>query len=254
MLLYDQYALPRKICKAKKLSCYLALEEIFFGLDLNTGMFQAMSQEGSKNIAGNNKYYKITYNEAKKHYYCTCCQNSKWAQLIFVLDESFQEIDSIAYCIDSNGAFIHDLYYDAYKNIFYAVTPRKIAKLTLNGDNLGILMCASNSRNYLALCTFHDTIFILYEEKNGLFLASYTESGSFIEKIPLSSEYLICNMQVVKKKKHYCISIFVYKNKRYPYILEIMLEGKPKKTIEYENLQIEAEERNDINITCNLDI
>lgn len=102
---------------------------------------------------------------------------------VFVLDRSFVKSIASGWGGAKAESPVLDIWFDPCQRILFVLTETQIDRYNANGDYLDLFMAAPGGRSYKAICTFGAFLFIAYEETGCLFVASYAQNGSVIEKL-----------------------------------------------------------------------
>lgn len=222
MFLYACNALAQPIPNGVTLSSLMEDDKARYGIS-DYGALFLLDGAGGRRIKLRHACSKMTLDPENDVYFCF--GGSSLYPNMFMVDRSFREVDCLRLGRRQGDAPILDIWFDPCQRVLLVLTETQIDRHNANGDYLGAFMTAPRARSYKAICTFGAFLFVAYEEGGCLFVASYAQNGTFIEKLGLGNEYSVCNMQVLASGDHWVLNLFVYKHGCFPYVIQIMLEG-----------------------------
>lgn len=222
MFLHACNAFTQPIPNRAILSALMEDDKARYGIS-DYGALFLLDNTGGRHIKLRHPCSKMTLDPENDVYFCF--GGSSMYPNVFVLDRSFCEVDCIRLGRRQGESPMLDIWFDPCQRILFVLTETQIDRYNANGDYLDLFMAAPRGRSYKAICTFGAFLFIAYEEAGCLFVASYAQNGSVIEKLGLGKEYSVCNMQVVASGDRWVLQLFAYKRGCFPYVIQIMLEG-----------------------------
>lgn len=179
-------------------------------------------------------YFKIINGIDETAYYGCSLINQRSETDIYCMDGSFRETDYFSVRLEGVGR-LSDIWIDCCKRFLFLVHSGSIEKFNLNGDYLERFMKAPSNTRYLAMCTWMEAVYLVYEREGCIYLAEYQSDRSYNCQLSLGSGYHVKGVEPEQTDAGLMLVVFAVKKGGICVFLNVALSAEEKK----EPLQLE---------------